>query len=84
MVRKLCIRSLRRGIGSMDYIHSLLIAEDDDDDDDSDHETDGVESTAIASGSSVQTSIAASPPAKTLSWAPHQQQIYPGANVMCV
>ena len=64
MVRKLCIRSLRRGIGSMDYIHSLLIAEDDDDDDDSDHETDGVESTAIASGSSVQTSIAAFPPAQ--------------------
>ena len=29
MVRKLAIRSLRRGIGSMDYIHTLLIAEDD-------------------------------------------------------
>ena len=29
MVRKLCIRSLRRGIGSMDYIHGLLTAEDD-------------------------------------------------------
>lgn len=27
-LKKLCIRSLRRGIGSMDYIHSLLIAED--------------------------------------------------------
>ena len=45
----------------MDYIYSLLIAEDDDEDD-SDHETDGVESTAIASGSSVQTSIAEPPP----------------------
>lgn len=32
MVRKLCIRSLRRGVGSMDYIHCLLIAEDDLDD----------------------------------------------------
>ena len=32
MVRKLSIRSLRRGVGSMDYIHSLLIAEDDLDD----------------------------------------------------
>ena len=32
MLRKLAIRSLRRGIGSMDYIHSLLIAEDDLDD----------------------------------------------------
>ena len=29
MARKLAIRSLRREIGSMDYIHSLLIAEDD-------------------------------------------------------
>lgn len=29
MVRKLAIRGLRRGIGSMDYIHSLLIMEDD-------------------------------------------------------
>lgn len=28
-VKKLCIRSLRRGIGSMDYIDSLLIMEDD-------------------------------------------------------
>ena len=29
MVRKLAIRSLRRGIGSMDYIDTLLIMEDD-------------------------------------------------------
>ena len=29
MVRKLCIRSLRRGIGSMEYIYGLFIAEDD-------------------------------------------------------
>ena len=28
-VKKLAIRGLRRGIGSMEYIHSLLIAEDD-------------------------------------------------------
>jgi hypothetical protein len=28
-VKKLAIRSLRRGIGSMDYIHTLMIAEDD-------------------------------------------------------
>ena len=33
MVPKLAIRSLRRGIGSMDYIHTLLIAEDDLDED---------------------------------------------------
>ncbi|XP_028416756.1 uncharacterized protein LOC114540966 [Dendronephthya gigantea] len=29
LVRKLAIRGLRRGIGSMDYIHSLLLMEDD-------------------------------------------------------
>ena len=33
LVRKLAIRSLRRGIGSMDYIDSLLIMEDDLDED---------------------------------------------------
>lgn len=33
MVQRLCIRSLRRGIGSMDCIHSLLIMEDDLDED---------------------------------------------------
>ena len=33
MVRKLAIRSLRRGIGSMDYIETLLIMEDDLDED---------------------------------------------------
>ena len=34
MVRKLAIRSLRRGIASMDYIDTLLIMEDDLDEDD--------------------------------------------------
>ena len=34
MAKKLAIRSLRRGIGSMDYIDTLLIMEDDLDDDD--------------------------------------------------
>ncbi|XP_028412489.1 uncharacterized protein LOC114535324 [Dendronephthya gigantea] len=33
LVRKLAIRSLRRGIGSMDYIDTLLIMEDDLDED---------------------------------------------------
>ena len=33
MVRKLAIRSLQRGIGSMDYIETLLITEDDLDED---------------------------------------------------
>jgi len=32
MVLRVCIRSLRRGIGSMDYIHGLFIMEDDLDD----------------------------------------------------
>lgn len=35
MVRQLCVRALSRGIGSMDYVDSLLIMEDGDDDDDS-------------------------------------------------
>ena len=38
MVKKLGIRSLRRGIGSMDYIDTLLIMEDDLDEDDLDAE----------------------------------------------
>lgn len=38
MVRKLAIRSLRRGIGSMDYIDTLLIMEDDLDEDPEDSE----------------------------------------------
>ena len=29
MVRKLCIRSLRQSVRSVDYIHGLLITEDD-------------------------------------------------------
>ena len=32
-IKKLCIRSLRRGIGSLDYIDSLLVMEDDLDND---------------------------------------------------
>ena len=28
-MRKLCVRSLRRGVGSMDFIQGLLIMEDD-------------------------------------------------------
>ena len=38
MVKKLAIRSLRRGIGSMDYIDTLLIMEDHLDEDDQDAE----------------------------------------------
>ena len=37
MVKKLAIRSLGRGIGSMDYINSLLIMEDDLDEDETDN-----------------------------------------------
>lgn len=32
MIYKLCVRSLRRGVGSMDHIHVLLLMEDDLDD----------------------------------------------------
>lgn len=40
MVKRLCIRSLRRGVGSMDFIHGLLIMEDElDDDDNADNST---------------------------------------------
>ena len=38
MVKKLAIRSLRRGIGSMDYTDTLLIMEDDLDEDEQDVE----------------------------------------------
>ena len=37
MVRKLCVRSLQRGVGSMDFIHGLLIMEDGDSDGESEH-----------------------------------------------
>lgn len=40
MIRKLCVRSLQRGVGSMDHIYSLLIMEDEDD---SDQEDDGAD-----------------------------------------
>ena len=33
MVHKLCVRSLQCGLGSMDYLHSMLIMEDDNDSD---------------------------------------------------
>ena len=56
MVRKLCIRSLRRGIGSMDYIHGLLIAEDDLDADDE------VTSNVEIESQSDQTPVSASSP----------------------
>ena len=35
MVRQLCVSTLSRGVGSLEYVDSLLIMEDDDDDDDS-------------------------------------------------
>ena len=37
MVRKLCVRSLQRGVGSMDYIYGLLIMEDEDSDNESEY-----------------------------------------------
>jgi len=60
MVRKLCIRSLRRGTGSMDYIHGLLIMEDDLDMDD-----EGPSGSAVSHGtppSAEQTSVEVSNP----------------------
>lgn len=55
MVKKICIRSLRRGVGSMDYIHSLLIAEDDLDDVESEEAT-------TESAETDQTSVGAASP----------------------
>ena len=54
MVTKLCIRSLRRGIGSMDYIHGLLIMEDDLDDEIGSNE----ESVAPTPGTSTEEQMA--------------------------
>ena len=57
MVKKLCIRSLRRGIGSMDYIDSLLIIEDDldnsNDDDNDVGDAEGYRPAAAAAAASV-------------------------------
>ena len=40
LIKRLCIRSLHRGVGFMDFIHGLLIMEDDlDDDDNADNST---------------------------------------------
>ncbi|CAB4002905.1 Hypothetical predicted protein [Paramuricea clavata] len=57
-VRKLAIRSLRRGIGSMDYIDTLLIAEDDLDTNDNTEEVldDFSDETEGTSGTSHQNS----------------------------
>ena len=44
MVPNLCIRNLHRGVGSMDYIQGLLIAEDD-----LDHETESTPNMALSS-----------------------------------
>ena len=56
MVRKLCIRSLRRGVGSMDYIQGLLIAENDHDEDESNvaSSSTGMEQTPTAAASPEQ------------------------------
>ena len=53
MVKKLAIRGLRRGVGSMDFIHSLLIMEDDlEDDDAGDEFNKGDDGTGDATGPS--------------------------------
>ena len=56
MVRQLCVRALSRGVGSMEYVDSLLIMEDDDDDDDdsgeNNSEEESDETTPTGSGGS--------------------------------
>ena len=55
MVKKLAIRGLRRGVGSMDFIHSLLIMEDDlEDDDAGDEFNKGDDGTGDATGQAMQ------------------------------
>ena len=55
-IKKLCIRSLRWGIGSLDYIDSLLIVEDD-----LDNDNDEVD-IAEAHSPATEASIAITPP----------------------
>lgn len=59
MVRKLCIRSLCQGVGSMDYIHGLLIAEDDIDGDE--NESTNLAPSSIATELTPTATAAASP-----------------------
>ena len=56
-IKKLCIRSLRWGIGSLDYIDSLLIMEDNDKDNDNDKVD-----IAEAHSPATEASIAMTPP----------------------
>ena len=55
-IKKLCIRSLRRGIGSLDYIDSLLIMEDDLDNDNNEDDV------AEAHSPAAEASITITPP----------------------
>ena len=55
-IKKLCIRSLRRGIGSLDYIDSLLIMEDDLDNDNNEDDI------AEAHSPAAEASITITPP----------------------
>ena len=65
-IKKLCIRSLRWGIGSLDYIDSLLIMEDNNRDNDND-EADIAEAHSPAT----EASIAITPPLQPI---PPQEQ----------
>ena len=47
MIRKLCVRSLQRGVGSMDHIYTLLIMEDEDDSDQEDDQHGGQKPTSV-------------------------------------
>jgi len=60
-VKKLCIRSLRRGIGSMDYIDSLLIMEDDQDNANDDDNDDNDDNDAEVYSPTAEASVAIQP-----------------------
>ena len=55
MVCKLCIRSLRRGFGSVDFIHGLLIMKDDLDEEENESEVTPILGTSTVSGSDTGT-----------------------------
>ena len=72
MVLKLCVRSLQRGVGSPDFIHSLLIMEDEESDTSIEHFT--VYSETPLTDSQQSSEVAApnpgppSTPSNSLSW----------------
>ena len=62
MVRKLAVRGLQRGVGSMDNIHTLLIMEDDLDDTDETGDMIAETETAGATGITMAVTVSSAEP----------------------